>query len=200
MKRLILLLSIMMMPLMAQQVTLFSGPYTHGGYGGPRLMASTIDDELGILVGGHGGWVVNHTLFIGGGGYALANQINAPITAEGTQEYIDFGYGGVEVGAIIGSNKLVHLRVSTLIGAGGMSTSLRDYANNEHDHHDLDHSSDAFFIAEPTVEVVVNMTPWMRLTAGASYRLIDGVESDSDFTDTDFSGPSAVVSVNFGKF
>ena len=55
-------------------------------------------------------------------------------------------------------------------------------------------------MVEPAAEMVVNMTPWMRLTAGASYRFIDGIETDSDFSNADFTGPSAMVSLNFGKF
>ncbi len=200
MKRLILLFVIPLMPLMAQQETIFSGPYTHGGYGGPRLMLSTIDGELGVLVGGHGGWVLNHALFIGGGGYALANQIESPISTSTEKRYVDFGYGGLEVGAIVASNSLIHLRVSTLVGGGGLSLSRRNYHDYDYNDDDMHRSGDAFFMAEPSVELVVNMTPWARLTAGASYRYIDGIESDSDFTDADFSGPSAVVSLNFGRF
>ncbi len=200
MKRLIIISMLSLVPLVAQQQTLFSGPYSHGGYGGPRLMVSTINGELGILVGGHGGWVMNHSMFIGGGGYGLVNQIKAPTAKDSTQRYVDFGYVGVELGAILASNSIVHLRVSTLIGGGGLSTSWRDNYYEEYDHHGPYYSGDAFFMAEPTVEMVVNMTPWMRLTAGASYRYIDGIETDSDLSDADFTGPSAMVSLNFGKF
>ena len=200
MKRLVIISMLSLVPLMAQQQTLLSGPFSHGGYGGPRMMVSTINGELGVLVGGHGGWVVNHALFIGGGGYGLVNQIKAPTAQDSTQRYIDFGYGGVELGAVLASNRIVHLRVSALIGGGGLSASGRDNYYGEYDHHGSYYSDDAFFMVEPAAEMVVNMTPWMRLTAGASYRFIDGIETDSDFNDADFTGPSAMVSLNFGKF
>ena len=200
MKRLILISMLSLMPLMAQQQTIFSGPYSHGGYGGPRLTLNTINGELGVLVGGHGGWVLNHTLFIGGGGYGLANQIETPSSTSTEKRYIDFGYGGLEVGAIIASNSLIHVRLSTLVGGGGLSSSRRNYYDYDYDDHDHYRSGDVFFMVEPMVELVVNMTSWVRLTAGASYRYIDGIETDSEFSDADFSGPSAVVSLNFGKF
>ncbi len=201
MKRLIIISMLALAPLMAQQQTLFAGPYTHGGYGGPRIMASTINGELGLLVGGHGGWVLNHAMFVGGGGYGLVNPIMAPTAPDSEQEYVEFGYGGLELGAIIASNSILHLRVSTLLGGGGLSRSWRNenYEEDDH-HHGQNYYQDAFFMAEPSIEMEVNMTPWMRLTAGASYRFIDGVEADSDFSDADFTGPSAMVSLNFGKF
>ena len=183
--------------------TLLPGPYTHGGYGGPLLSLGTINGELGVLMGGHGGWVLNHALFIGGGGYGLANQIVAPSSTSAEKRYIDFGYGGLELGAIIASNKLIHLRLSTLVGAGGLSSSRRYNSHQNYDDNDIYdplHTGDVFFMAEPMVELVVNMTTWFRLTAGGSYRYINGIEADSDFSDSDFTGPSAVLSLTFGKF
>lgn len=200
MKRLVILLVFPLMPLLAQQETIFSGPYSHGGYGGPRVMLSTINSEMGVLVGGHGGWVLNHALFVGGGGYALVNQLETPTSTSTERRYVDFGYGGLEVGAIVASNSLIHFRVSTLVGGGGLSSSRRNYHDYDYDDHDYHRSADVFFMAEPTVEMVVNMTPWLRLTAGASYRYIDGIEADSDFSNSDFTGPSGVLSLNFGKF
>lgn len=203
MKRLIPLLIFPLLPLFAQQNTLLPGPYTHGGYGGLLLSVSAINGEPGVLMGGHGGWVVNHALFIGGGGYALVNQIVTPSSTNAEQRYVDFGYGGLELGAIIASNKLVHIRISALVGAGGLSSSRR--FNSYQDYHDNDindsqGTGDAFFMAEPKVELVVNMTKWLRLTAGGSYRFINGIEADSDFSNSDFAGPSAVFSMKFGKF
>jgi hypothetical protein len=185
---------------MAQQETIFSGPYSHGGYGGPRVMLSTINSEMGVLVGGHGGWVLNHALFVGGSGYCLVNQLETPASTSTERRYIDFGYGGLEVGAIVASNSLIHLRVSTLVGGGGLSSSRRDYHDYDYYGDDMHRSADVFFVAEPNVEMVVNMTSWLRLTAGASYRYVDGIERNSDFSNSDFSGPSGVLSLNFGKF
>ena len=50
MKRLVIISMLSLVPLMAQQQTLLSGPFSHGGYGGPRMMVSTINGELGVLV------------------------------------------------------------------------------------------------------------------------------------------------------
>lgn len=90
-----------------------------------------------------------------------------------------------------------------MVGAGGLSSSRRYNSYQDYDDNDIDDplgTGDVFFVAEPMVELVVNMTSWFRLTAGGSYRYINGIEADSDFSDSDFTGPSAVLSLNFGRF
>jgi hypothetical protein len=177
---------------MAQEQTLITGQVQHGGFGGPVMKITTFRDDVGLLVGGRGGWIINHVLALGGGGYGLTNNIEAPIRGY----YLNVGYGGPIVEYIIASNRLVHASVNLLIGAGGV--------NYREDYWDIDEHSifieeDAFFVMEPGVDLELNVTNFLRVNAGISYRLIDGVES-RDLDDSDMSGVAATLMLKFGKF
>jgi hypothetical protein len=181
--------------------TLLSGPVTFGGFGGPVVKMTRIHDSFGLLVGGRGGWIINHAFSIGGGGYGLVNRIEGPDGIPGmTDPLLSVGYGGFEMEYIRRSGKLVHPALSLLIGAGGSGY-------HESWEEDLDPGNDAennptwdsFFIAEPAVAVELNLTGFMRIDAGASYRFISGLEKN-DLTDSGIGGPSAVLTFKFGKF
>ena len=91
--------------------TLISGDIEHGGYGGPVFKFTQIgpNQDYGYLVGGQGGWIINHQFVLGGGGYGLSNNIPADWLPEspdlyptfGTQ-YLNFGYGGLFLAYKIG--------------------------------------------------------------------------------------------------
>jgi hypothetical protein len=55
---------------------------------------------------------------------------------------------------------------------------------------------EAFFVAEPQANVSYTFTSWLRLGAGAGYRLVAGA---SDL-ESRFRGPTASISLQFGKF
>lgn len=71
----VLLVLILTGTALAEDETLLGGEIESGGYGALVVKFGHIKGEGGILVGVQGGWIVNHTLVIGGGGYGLANNI-----------------------------------------------------------------------------------------------------------------------------
>ncbi len=182
--------------MLAQEETLLGdGKISQGGFGGPVVKFTHIHNTLGVLVGGHGGWIVNHTFVIGGGGYGLVNNIRTVKVISGEEQLLTFGYGGLELHYINQSNNLVHYTVSILLGGGGVGyrSALNDYE------WDWDRESNAFFVFEPGVRVMLNVTNFFRIGAGASYRVISGVDMDN-FKNNDFSGPSTELVFKFGKF
>lgn len=184
------------LPAFAQEQTLFSGKIEHGGYGGPVVKFSSVNGKLGVLVGGHGGWIINHTLVIGGGGYGLANDVEANALGPLNEQFVDFGYGGFEVEWVMNSDKLLHYSVHTLIGGGGVQ-----YRNEGEDITYHNRSGDGVFVLEPGATLDLNVTTWMRISVGASYRYVNGVDSNSVVaTNKDLTGPSAMVMLRFGKF
>jgi len=42
---------------LAQEQVLLSGDLEHGGFGGPTFQLTQFDDQLGVMIGGHGGWI-----------------------------------------------------------------------------------------------------------------------------------------------
>ena len=89
--------------------TLVSGKYEFGGFGGPVFKFSTVADEFAFIVGGRGGWIINHAISLGGGGYGLAQES----VFEGIpgSPYMQFGYGGGIIEFIYKSKKLIHFSV-----------------------------------------------------------------------------------------
>ena len=195
MRRLMVFLFLLIMgaSAQAQDETLISGKIESGGFGGPVLKITEINDETGIMVGGRGGWIINHTFVIGGGGYGLANDIKAKDVISVQKLYLDMGYGGLEMEYIINSSRLIHLSFHTLIGAGGINYEGR---GGRFDYND---DPDAFFVAEPGANVMLNVTEFLRVGVGVSYRYINGVDLVG-LKDTDLDGASANLTLKFGKF
>ena len=54
--------------------------------------------------------------------------------------------------------------------------------------------NESYFIAEPQVNGLVNLTRWMRLEAGVGYRLIGG----ADLLDDALRGISGSIALQFG--
>ncbi|TVR31258.1 MAG: hypothetical protein EA390_06785 [Balneolaceae bacterium] len=184
----------------AQQTqTLFNGEVSHGGFGGPVLKFSDVAGELGVWIGGRGGWIINfdenHAISLGGGGHALVTEHLVPDQQYGDSERDHFAmnaYGGFIIEYTNRSYQLVHLTASSLIGAGGLMIRDRDFDN-------VDHTPDSFFVFEPGANLELNVTDFFRVAAGLSYRLTSGI-SRAGFTDNDFSGINGTITLKFGRF
>lgn len=198
---LILISLVLSAQLQAQEQTLISGPVESGGYGGPTVKFSSLNNKFALLVGGGGGWLINHTFLIGGAGYGLVNAINASSVARAYygaygDMKIDFGYGGLFLEYIGNPNDLLHYSVSALIGAGGVS--YREQNDNWINTFPNDHAS-PFFVLEPGVTTELNVTRFFRLNAGVSYRLVRGSDLPG-IQDSDLSDVAVNLTFKFGKF
>ncbi len=187
-------------PLFSQQQTLIKGDVTHGGFAGPVLKYSKMLDQDAILVGMRGGWLIGKRLYIGGAGYGLVNEIESKTENAGTDSARSFslglGYGGLEMGFIVASDRLIHMTFQVLFGAGGVAhADMNDLDNIDIENLD----GDAFFVMEPAVDVELNVASFFRICLGASYRWISDVDMN-EFGDTDISGFSAVLTLKFGRF
>lgn len=177
---------------------------SHGGYGALLINYSQFDDKDVILVGARGGWIINHGIAIGLGGYGFANQINYKNLQIGDQNYNDYflsgGYGGLLIEPILFPQHPVHISLPVLIGGGGaayVNNDWYDYNNNSWEYYTID--SSPFFVIEPGIEIEFNMVKFMRIGLGAYYRYTSGldlVKTDEHILD----GFSAGLSLKFGKF
>jgi len=196
-KLLVLLLFIFGSVLFAQEETLLGqGEIDHGGFGGPVVKFTSINNQFGVLVGGRGGWIINHAFIIGGGGYGLVNEVEGVKYLNGKKMFLHLGYGGFEMEYIMNWEKIVHGSVYLLIGGGGVDhrESWSDWNMNW-----KDGKPDAFFVLEPAVNFEINLISFFRIGVGASYRFISGI-NESGLNNSDIAGPSAVISLKFGKF
>ncbi|MFQ3230384.1 hypothetical protein [Reinekea sp.] len=160
-----------------------------GGFGGPLFKVSQIKNTETFEIGGMGGATFTtgkHSLMLGGGGYGLVNEIRW-----GTNNHLEVGYGGLMFGYTYDPEALVHIDTYLLLGAGGASVIDARDANNPVE-------LGSFLISELTTQVEVNITEFMEIGLGASYRLT----TDPDITGLtagDLSKPSVHISFQFGS-
>jgi hypothetical protein len=182
--------------LFAQEQTLVgNGDIEHGGFGGLVFKYTQIKNEPAVLVGGRGGWIINHTFVIGGGGYGLVNQIKTDYLINNIQPFISFGYGGLELEYIIQSDQLVHFTIYTLIGAGGITYKedlWEDWDN-------WNYGNDEFFVFEPAINIEINVINFFRINAGVNYRFISGLCYEN-LQNSDLAGFAGALTLKFGSF
>lgn len=173
--------------------TLISGEIESGGYGGPEIKFGSINGEWEVFVGGRGGWIINHQFVVGAAGYGLTTEgeTNPGTIIPYLNETFDMGYGGILLGYISRSNRLVHVTMDVLIGGGGLSPRDDVFQNN--------FDEDAFFILEPSVNFELNVSSKIRFAFGGGYRITSGVEY-FDLDDKDIGGPAINLMLKFGKF
>jgi hypothetical protein len=107
---------------------------------------------------------------------------------------LELGYGGVDLGWVSRPGRLVHLAVGALVGGGAVS-----YNDPAHLDDGWTGPRDAFFVAEPTAEIELNVTRSVRVAAGGSYRFVTGARL-AGVRNADLRAPSGVLAVKFGRF
>ncbi len=167
-----------------------------GGFGGAVLKVTRLKDEWTLLLGGRGALLMNHSISLGGGGWVSVKTLNQNLT-EGEKSSPDllFMYGGPILEYIFLSHKLVHFSVHTLVGYG----ALVEYPYHDYYRRYYDRLVDGFFVAEPGAEVEINVLEFFRISLGASYRYVNGVELEN-FVDSDLSSVGTFASFKFGYF
>ncbi|NOX17646.1 MAG: hypothetical protein GXO87_05115 [Chlorobi bacterium] len=197
--KLVVIFFVLVSAVWGQEETLVGGEIHNGGFGGPVIKMGQINDQLGLFIGGRGGWIINHSFVIGGGGYGLVNGVSAQVNAEGGEDEITMGYGGVEFEYIVNSNKLSHFTVYSLFGAGGYNyrNKYKDYDRNNVS---AMHDSETFFVIEPAANLEINFTKFFRMSLGVGYRFVTGTTGGGFISDSDLSGFSGTIAFKFGRF
>ncbi|VAX26085.1 hypothetical protein MNBD_IGNAVI01-848 [hydrothermal vent metagenome] len=191
-KNIFILLLFSSVTIWGQAETLVSGKIEHGGFGAPVVKFIQIDGKFGLLIGGRGGWIMNHKFVIGGGGYGLVNKIETDYMLNGDLIPLMMGYGGFEMEYIFSSNNLVHFSIYLLLGGGGIT--YKEFHN-----WDSPHISDSFWIAVPASNIELNISSFFRIAAGVGYRFVTDVNL-GDLTNSDIAGFEGTLTFKFGKF
>ncbi len=197
---------ILCLPALGQEETLFGDDEVdHGGFGAVVVKPTTVNGHVAILVGGRGGWIINHALSIGFGGYGLSNDVPALAVGRFDQRYVQFGYGGLELEFVANSDRVLHTSIQLLLGGGSAGFRYGMFETTPWDNGDFGidgrsfHEMDEFFIAEPGITADLNVTSWFRVSAGLSYRYVSGLRTRST-TNTDVGTASGVIMFRFGDF
>ena len=179
-----------------------SDDFTNGGFGAPVIKVGSVDGTTGVFAGGRGGWVINRTFVIGGGGYGWASGMRDLNTFE-RDTSVAFGYGGLELEYLIASDEVVHATVMTLVGAGGFTVFERYGGSGGMGWNNTNLYSTPTFVIEPAANVEVNILKWMRLAVGVGYRMVTGIDANINgrvYDNSTVSGFFGVGTLKFGIY
>ncbi len=105
---------------------------------------TTLHGETALLMGGNFGATFNHTFSVGVAGYGKANfDPGLP------------GYGGITLAYTFMPERMIHIRATALAGSGTARVG------------------GIFYIFEPGLEMVLNLSRIVRIQVGLSYPLVD---------------------------
>ena len=131
-----------------------------------------------------------------------ASTNNLPVPEEfnthpGQRRTWQYGQFGLVSEYVMNSDKPVHLAFHLFGGAG----FTLQYEREGRDHHDHENTSDEnwFVVAEPGIQVEINLFRWMRFSPGVSYRATFGSDGHG-LADSDLSGVSYNATLKFGRF
>ena len=167
----------------------------------PEVRIGVVDDKVGTFVGGYAGWLAGNSVFVGAGGYWLANQPNG----------IRMAYGGAVLGWLAPSDKAVRFGARTLVGVGtarlsspdpwpqplcGVCGSRPDYDRMGYLVPPVGRYSrhETFFVLEPQADIVFKLTDFLSVNLGAGYRLATGTRD----ADRQLRGASGSVAIRLG--
>ncbi len=167
---------------------LFDGLKSTSGIGGVMIDFYDVNGESAVSVGGGGAVLVNDRFYFGGYGTGVANS--PKFSLEGNPDAIfKLGHGGLWMGAIIKPESLVHLALSSRFGWGGLTL--------EDGQEEL--LSENIFVVNPQLDIELNVARWLRLSVGAGYRLVSGIDSNL-IEKSDFNGYNINLGFHFGWF
>ncbi len=179
--------------------TIFGGRSV-GGYGGIGVGYTTIASRQALVFDARGGVILGHSLAIGFGGAGFINEYEEN-TALNKEVSMVGGYGGIFIEPILLPKFPVHLSFPVLVGIGGAAYTsfVKENDNGYTDENNVEETSSAFFVLEPSAELEFNFTRWLRMAAFMSYRYTSDLEMNYTQPDA-LSTYTAGVRFKFGKF
>lgn len=171
------------------------------GFGGADLKITDLIGEKGLIVGGYGGALVNRRYFIGVAGYGISTNVEFDGMVANEEKPLNLygGYGGLLLGAMVGSKEVIHLSFPVVFGAGQVEVSDRNFFPNSPNDAEFTIESSAFIVIEPGAQLEFNITQNFRLAAGVTYRYVTGTDLNN-LSDEDLSGSAIVMSFKIGRF
>jgi hypothetical protein len=172
----------------AQTETLFSkADIRFGGFGGPIVEYSTVNDQAIVDVGGGGGLLIND-FFIGG--YGMGSDVGT-LQIDGASYDLEMSHGGVWLGYSYKSHKLIHPYIS--VRAGGGELTAENTSTTKFD--------DRFFVVSPDIGIELNLARWFKVVATAGYRFTNMENVDiPNVSDNAADSFTAGLTFRFGLF
>jgi hypothetical protein len=171
------------------EVLLKGAGFSFPAAGGPAAKLAWLGGGSAVLTGGRGSLLLGDTTAIGFGVYSLSSEVFTQ-DASGLKRELGLTYGGLVLDTFFLPRRPLFLNFSTLVGGGG-ATGTRRTATAEKDR-------TSFFIVEPEINIMLNVTRELRVGLGLSYRLTAGSDTASVLGET-LNGPAGALSILYGK-
>ncbi len=187
--------------------TVFQGIKSFGGFIGLTAKTGDINGQSALLVGGELSAVFSSQLNIGFAGYGLTTNVESDSYDEDGKKYnIHMGYGGLLIEPVIASKRMIHFTVPMVFGVGGAGTHRSfQHPHEFEDVQDEDRieyrqfETDVILVAEPGLNMEINLLKNVRLDIGASYRYVYDSQIEQ-ISDQELSGFTGNVSLKLGWF
>lgn len=176
--------------------TLFSDVKRVGAFGGPMFEYSSLDKDLQTATGGGGAFVLDDFFL---GGYGIGDvEFNRPGTEDAVNinERVKFKHGGFWIGYVPMQHKVIHPYTSLRLGWGKARYLKTEVAGGK----ELADLKDNLFVLSPEAGIELNIFSFFRISAAATYRLVNGVDDVPNYSDGDLSSFGAVLTLRFGGF
>jgi|SoiMethySBSTD1v2_1073268.scaffolds.fasta_scaffold08734_8 hypothetical protein len=179
-----------------QSVSADSGPQTLSDYGrlithngwylAPSAGFTYVNSGVSPTFGLRGAWRINRKFGIGLAATGFDFEDEAL-----DRDNLEAGYGGLLLEYVLNSDDLAHAVIDTTLGGGAVCL-------DEGNRNDCD-DAHGFFVAEPTFNLELNVTSFMRAAVGGGYRVAIA-EKRLGISSSDLSGFVGRVSLEFGRF
>lgn len=150
-----------------------------GLWGGSNIGLIGFDGKNYGMAGGFFGLEFSKSLLLGYSGSSSSEST----TYNGQLRKYDISYGGFLVGYAYQSHKVVHPRVSFLIGSGTLKVK--------------DKPDDYIFVVQPSGGIEVNLFRWFRMGLEGGYRFVSNTDIPKP-NEGDASAPFGQLSFRFG--
>ena len=176
----------------------------HGVYIGLTQHIGKLESEWASFTSFKLAYVANRKLEIGFEGTFFFSEVpNETGVYQGDQALLVGGYGGLRLEPILFGNKFVSVSFPLLIGGGGITLLEEreqggyEFTSDQYDNGEFEF--DHFFIVEPGVNLLYNISRFVQLETGIKYRFSE--EYDVPFYGKGkMNGFSAGIGIKIGIF
>ena len=171
----------------------------HGVYLGLNMRYGEVDGKDAYMGGLKLAYVANQQFEAGFEGNFIFSDQNYFNTALGESEDLIGAYGGLHLEPIFFSKSMVNLSIPLLIGGGGAGYVGGDIDDDNFGDDLNEEDFDPFFLAEPGVSALFNISRYLQVEAGVKYRFTSKVTLRPNGI-SNLNGWSAGIGIKVGVF
>jgi hypothetical protein len=173
--------------------------HSNGGYGSFGAGYTMINNKDAVTLSGRGAWIIGHYLAFGFAGTGFINSFS-PSPQPDRVMNLTGGYGGFLLEPILLPKLPVHLSFPIIAGIGGIAQTSSYQPENSWEYSDTwVEETKTYLIAEPGIELELNVLKFFRMAFGLSYRFTSDVNWNYSSPDV-LEGWNAGMTFKFGKF